>query len=114
MSEKQGRRDAIRAYKEREEIGGLYRIVNTATGDATPLMATPNMAGQRNRFEFGKTTGACFDSSVQDQWNQYGPSAFEFVEVERLKRKPEQSVAEFRDELQALLTLWAEGEEGKR
>ncbi len=111
MDGKAARREAVKAYKERKEVGGLYRIVSTKSGWQGPLMGTPNLEGARNRFEFGKKTGACFDSSAAAQWAQDGPEAFEFVEVERLEKKPEQSSGEFREEIAAMLEMW--GGEGK-
>ncbi len=110
MEDKASRRDAVKAYKERQEVGGLYRIVNAKTGWKGPVVATPNLAGIRNRFEFGKKTGACFDSSVAEQWAKEGGTDLEFLEVERLERKPEQSPEDFKEELSALLALWNAGE----
>ncbi len=108
MDDKKNRRAAIAAYKEkaREEVGGLYRIVNTKNGWQSELIATPNLAGQRNRFQFGKDTNACFDRAAEAQWKEYGAEAFEFVEVEQLAKKPDMSVQEFREELEALLEIW--------
>lgn len=106
MSDQAGRREAIKAYKERMEVGGLYRIVNTKTGWATQLMATPNLEGQKNRFEFSKRTGSPLDSTLRDEWAKHGPDAFQFEEVERLTQKPGQSPADFREELSTLLKLY--------
>ncbi len=108
MDDKASRREAVKAYKERQEVGGLYRIVNGKTGWKGPVLATQNLVGVRNRFEFGKKTGACFDSGVAEQWAKEGSADLEFLEVERLERKPEQSSREFREELSALLALWKE------
>lgn len=104
------RKKAIQAYKERKEVGGLYRIINTQTGWKSELAATVNMQGSKNRLEFSKKTNACFDKLMEAEWKQCGPEAFEFVEVEILEKKPEQSTVEFREELADLLTLWQEKE----
>ena len=108
MEGKQSRREAAKAYKEREIYGGLYRIVNTVTGWTSPLTVTQNLDGKMNSFQFGVRTNSCFDPSLQGQWAAYGPAAFELVVLERLKKKPGQDSRAFREELQALLALWRE------
>lgn len=108
MPSNEARRKAIRAYKEREEVGGLYKYVNTETGWESAVMATPNLEGQQNRLQFAQKTGVPFDNAMREQWNASGPNAMAFVTVEKLAKKPEQTPAEFREELAALLKLWTE------
>lgn len=108
MEGKKNRREAVKAYKERETYGGLYRIVNNVTGWQSPFMVTPNIDGKLNSFQFGVSTNSCFDPSLQAQWTEYGAQAFELVVLERLKKKPELDGSAFREELQALIALWQE------
>lgn len=108
MEEKKNRREAAKAYKERQPVGALYRIVNTATGWQSKLMVTPNLEGKMNSFRFGVNTNCCFDPCIQEQWNAYGPGAFALEVVERLTKKPELDGPAFREELAALLALWEE------
>lgn len=108
MPDKSDRKKAMKDYKERKETGGVYRIVNTVTGWKSPLQATVNLEGSRNRFEFGKNTNICFDKAVAELWKEYGAESFVFVEVERLDKKLETSAADFREEVEALRELWAE------
>ena len=105
---KEDRKKALKAFKEREEVGGLYRIRNTQTGWESPLCATPNLGGMRNRLQFAQKTNTNFDTMLKSQWEVYGPHAFSFVVVEELVKKPEQTTAEFREELAALLALHEE------
>lgn len=111
MSDREKRRDAVKAYKERKETGGLYRIVNRETGWLSPLCVTMNLEGVRNRFIFAQRTGTQVESMLREQWRQYPPDVFAFEEVERLEKKPEQSSGEFREELEALLAMYEQGKD---
>jgi len=106
MSEKSDRREMTRAYKERMEVGGLYRIVNTITGFTGPVAATPNLRGMANRLAFSRHTKTCFDQALSDIWEKTRGEGFSMEEIERLERKPEQTAAEFAEELKALLDLY--------
>lgn len=110
MNKHEQRKKALQAYKERDVIGGVYRIVNTQTGWQSPLVATTNLEGHRNRLAFAKKTNTRFDEMLRDEWAKYGPEPFELVAVEQLVKKPEMSQADFIDELDALLALWREKE----
>lgn len=110
MNTNEARKKALRAYKEREEVGGLYRIIHTPTGWQTPIAATPNLEGMKNRLAFAKKTNTRFDESLKGVWEAEGPDGFALVEVERLAKKPEMTTSEFREELADLLALWMENE----
>lgn len=110
MSRSEEQKKAIRAYKEREQIGGIYRVVNRKTGWQGPLSAAPDLEGKRSLLAFAKKTNSCFDPALQAQWASSDPEDFEFVEVERLKQKPGMTTLEFREDLRELLSLWQEKE----
>lgn len=110
MPDKSDRREMVRAYKERVEVGGLYRIVNTVTGFTGPVAVTPNLRGIKNRLAFSRHTKTCFDQALSDIWEETRGEGFEIEEIERLERKPEQTAAEFAKELKALLDLYLEKE----
>lgn len=109
MKSNEARKQAIAAYKDQKDIGGLYRVVH-ANGWQGPVSATPNLAGMQNRLAFAKKTGGCFDMALRDVWDQFPAEGFSFVEIERLQRKAEQTPADFRRELADLLALWREKE----
>ncbi len=111
MDKKQDRRQIIRAYKESDQIGGIFQIVNTKTGWKSGLQSTVNLQGQKNRLQFAKETNCCFDRLIEEQWKQYGGDAFVFQEIETLKKKPDQTGKEFGADLAELLALWKEKEE---
>ena len=116
MDNKQDRRAAIRAYKEQDEIGGIFCFVNTKTGWKSAPQATPNMKGQRSKLEFAKTmklglqrdADPFMEKELQEQMRQYGCECFEIAELETLKKQPEQTTKEFRKDLEDLLELWKE------
>ncbi|MEL7603001.1 MAG: GIY-YIG nuclease family protein [Bacillota bacterium] len=119
MANKPDRRAIIRAYKEMDDIGGVYRYVNTKTGWKSAPQATPNLKGQKSKLEFAKVMKIGQDSSadpfmdreLQEQWKEYGCECFELEVLETLKRQPEQTTKEFREDLVQLLSLWREKEE---
>lgn len=118
MGNKPDRRAIIRAYKEMDDIGGVYRYVNTKTGWKSAPQATPNLKGQKSKLEFAKAMHIGQDSSdpfmdpeLQEQWKEYGCECFELEVLETLKRQPEQTTKEFREDLAQLLSLWREKEE---
>lgn len=100
------RKQARKAYKESESLGGLFRIVNTESGWESPLMATTDLQGRKNRLAFAKKTHTRFDETLREQWAAYAPEVFEFVEVERLSKKPEMTAAAFIEELNVLLAMY--------
>lgn len=110
MDTRSERKKAIQAYKESATVGGIYRFANPARGWQSPLAATPNLKGQENHLVFAQKTGSCTDSMLAKKWKEYGAEGFVFEVVETLEQKPEQTTAEFREELAALLELWQEKE----
>lgn len=117
MGNKPDRRAAIRAYKEMDDIGGVYRFVNTKTGWKSKPQSTPNLKGQRSRLDFAKSnisqalpTDPFMEKELQAQWKEYGGQCFEMEVLETLKRQPEQTTKEFREDLSELLSLWQEKE----
>ena len=105
--DKQSRRELVSGYKQREVIGGICAVTCSATGKSL-LRAEPNLDGAQNRFCFFTSTGMCPDILLQRDWAQHGKDAFRFEELEMLEKKPQQSPAEFKDDLAALLELWRE------
>lgn len=109
MKDHAQRREAIRAYKEQEDIGGIYRLCNNISGWKSEYRCTPNLKGQHSKMQFAKKTGLPFEPELAAQWEEYGPDAFEIQEIEQLKRQNEQTTAAFRKDLEALLELYTEG-----
>lgn len=115
MANKPDRRAMIRAYKEMDDIGGVYRYINTQTGWKSAPQATPNLKGQKSKLEFAKVMNIGQDASdpfmdreLRDQYREYGCESIELEILETLKRQPEQTTKEFREDLAQLLSLWQE------
>lgn len=103
--EKENKKAAIKAYKERRAVGGVYSITNTQTGEKH-LFSTTDLHGAENRFKLTVQTGSCCVLSMQKEWNAYGAEAFCFEVMESLEQGELQESREFREDVKALLELW--------
>ena len=60
----------------------------------------------QNRFQFAVTTGSTVHPKLQKDWKELGAKVFTLEVLEELEQKPEQSQAEFLDDLKTLEQLW--------
>ncbi len=104
---RQERKEKIDAYKQRQLIGGIYKIKNKANGKCL-LQSTTDLAGSKNRFEFSVSTGSCISYKLQKDWNEFGQDSFIFEVLEELKQKETQTLKQFSDDLKTLEELWVE------
>ncbi len=95
------------AYKQRARQGGVYRILHIPSGRYA-LQATADLKAAENRFIFSRHTAACALGVLRDDWLADGPEAFRFEALEELVSRPEQTPAEYQEELATLLELWRE------
>lgn len=98
------RREISKEYKERRLVGGIYTITNTRTGQYL-IGHVADLASLRNRFQFSVTTGSAIDPRVRNDWAVYGAEAFRLDVLEELEQKPDQSQAQFMDDLKTLEQL---------
>lgn len=91
-------------YKEREVKGGIYAIRNKEN-QRQLVETTTDLRSSRNRFEFAVKTGSCVHMSLQGDWGTSGGKQFEFVVLDELAKKKEQSEVEFRADLETLKEL---------
>lgn len=103
--DQQNRKELQRAYREREETGGVYRIKNTANGKVL-LLSTTNMAGSKNQFQFSLQTDSCFKPTLRNDWKIHGKDAFVFEVLEELTKKQQQTPKEFNDDINMLEEMW--------
>ena len=94
-------------YKNREVVGGVYRIFNT-NNDRHFLAASSNLAGSKNRYDFAVSTDMCLLPSMKEDWKLYGAASFTFEILEELEKKAEQTIREFESDLETLRALWQE------
>jgi hypothetical protein len=98
------RRDISREYKERRLRGGVYTITNTVNGKYL-IGHAADLASMRNRFQFAVTTGSAVDPRLRADWAEMGASAFRLDVLEEIEQQPEQSQADFLDDLRTLEQL---------
>src|SRR5579884_502914 len=98
------RREISRAYKERKQRGCVYAITNARTGRYLIGYAA-DVASMRNRFQFAATTGSAVDPRLRQDWEAYGAAAFSLDVLEELEQRPDQTRADFMEDLKALAEL---------
>ncbi|VTZ23867.1 conserved hypothetical protein [Methylocella tundrae] len=101
--DRQERKAAVAAYKERKPAWGVYAIICAATGEAW-VGSSLRVDTQKNRIWFELGLGKSPHAALQAAWNQHGGSVFRFEELERLREDfPE---LERDDELKKRQALW--------
>ena len=99
------KRRALRnEYKERRLRGGVYTVTNTVTGKYL-LAHTADLASARNHFAFAVSTGSAVHPRLRDDWATYGGTAFTLDVLEELEQGPEQTRANFLNDLRLLEQL---------
>ena len=95
------RKALSKAYRERRMLGGVYTITNRASGQYL-LDHAADLASVRNRFAFAVTTNSAMHPKLRADWDALGADSFALDVREELEQGPEQSQAEFMDDLKAL------------
>ena len=81
--DKQSRRDAIRDYKERKILHGVYAVRCAATGQSWIGVAT-NVAQMQNRIWFALRQGGHPNPELRAAWQTHGEPAFSFEVLEQI------------------------------
>lgn len=81
--DKHARREAIRDFKEKKTVAGVYAIRCAVTGEAW-VAGAPNVEPQHQRHWFGLRNGGHLNRVMQAAWNAHGGEAFSFEVLERL------------------------------
>ena len=81
--DKQGRRDAIRDYKERKVTHGVYAVRCAPSGEAW-VGVSPNVTQMQNRIWFGLRQGGHPNPALKAAWAAHGEAAFTFEVLEEL------------------------------
>jgi hypothetical protein len=98
------RRAMSKAYRERRMLGGVYTITNVVTGGYL-LDHAADLASVRNRFQFAVSTNSAVHPKLRADWQTLGAEAFRLEVREELEQGPEQTQAEFMEDLKALEQL---------
>jgi hypothetical protein len=112
VNDKESRKKLTDAYKERSrtQTGGVYIIRNRENGRVF-IDLTADMSASVNRYDFAKQMNSCpYSGNVRlsKDWSTYGAAAFAFEIAETMEKNPNQTPAEFREDLDLLKKLWIE------
>ena len=101
--DRETRKAAVAAYKERKPAHGVYAVICTATGEAW-VGCSRHLETERNGLWFALRLGTSPYRSLQAAWTQHGEREFRFEELDRLREDfPALSRA---DELKKRRALW--------
>lgn len=101
--DRQDRKAAVAAYKERKPAWGVYAVICTATGDSW-VGCSRHVDTEQNGLWFALRQGTSVFPSLQATWKEHGEPAFRFEELQRLRDDlPHFARA---DELKKYQTLW--------
>ena len=78
------RKAAITAYKERKTAAGIFAVRCTASGQIW-VGQTPNLDTIQNRIWFTLRLGTNSNRDLQSAWSAHGGDNFTFEPLERLK-----------------------------
>jgi hypothetical protein len=80
---KQERKAAVAAYKERKPAWGIYAVICTATGEVW-VGSSNHVDTQQNGLWFGLRMGSSRHKDLQAAWKLHGEAAFRFEELDRI------------------------------
>jgi hypothetical protein len=84
--QKQDRKAAIAAYKERKSVPGVFAVRCAATGEAW-VGGWADVEKIQNRIWFSLRNGAHTNPELLAAWKQHGEAQFRFEVLERLDEK---------------------------
>ncbi|MGZ3665707.1 MAG: GIY-YIG nuclease family protein [Ktedonobacterales bacterium] len=99
------RREISKQYKERKLHGAVYTITNTVNGKYL-IGHAADLASLRNRFQFSVTVGSAIHPKLRKDWGELGANAFRLDVLEELEQGPDQTQAQFMEDLKTLEQLW--------
>ena len=103
--EKQRRKELVTEYKLQKTKGGIYRIVNQATGKSL-VKAEINLEALRNRMNFSFQINSCPVLKLQEDWKKYGKDAFLFEILEEIEQGETEDLRGFKVRLADLEEKW--------
>ena len=81
--DKQSRREALQAYKEKKTIAGVYAI-RCAGSDQVWVAGARNVESQQTRFWFSLKNGGHINKAMQGAWTTHGADSFSFESLETI------------------------------
>ena len=100
----EAKKNAVRKFKERKPLRGIYAVECSATGRKW-VGGTRNLEANRNGLWFTLRHGGHHDKPLQEEWNAQGQAAFEY----RILESFDEEVAELNvpDLLKEKAKLWS-------
>ena len=95
------RKEILQEYKERKMVGGVYTITNQTNGKYV-IDHSPNLQSVQNHFQFATKMGSPMQLKLKKDWTELGAQAFKLEILEELAQRPDQTDAQFIDELKTL------------
>ena len=113
MDTRERRKELQRAYKETAEIGCVSLYENHQNGRYL-IIGEPCLRGAESRFAFSKATGSCGRLEFAADWEACGPDAFTMTVLDTLKKDPDQTPRDFKEELAALADMYRAGRDADK
>ncbi len=101
--DRQDRKAAVAAYKERKPAFGVFAVICNATGEAW-VGTSRHVDTQKNGLWFTLNLGSSPYAALQAAWRDHGETEFRFEELERLREDFPQLGR--MDELKRRQALW--------
>ncbi|MEW6698122.1 MAG: GIY-YIG nuclease family protein [Bacillota bacterium] len=98
------RKELKLAYKENPRPMGVYQIKNQSNGKIF-IAGSMNLPGSFNSNRFQLNFNCHHNKALQDDWNEYGASAFTFDVLETLKSE-EIAKEDWREAVSELEAKW--------
>ena len=101
------RKALIREYKQRRPPMGVYRVHNTATGNAL-VAASTDLPSILNRHKSQLSMGGHSHKALQTDWNEHGAGSFVFEVLDTLTAPEGQPDYDPTEDLRVLEEMWVE------
>ncbi|MCQ8279631.1 GIY-YIG nuclease family protein [Acetobacteraceae bacterium KSS8] len=101
--DRQHRKMARAAYKEKRVVAGVYAVLCTATGQVWVGRST-HVDTEQNGLWFSLRLGTSPHASLQNAWAEHGEAHFRFEQLDRLG--PDVSAIDRTSELSKRAALW--------
>ena len=98
------RKARIREYKKTPRPMGVYRVRNTVNGKSL-VGSSVDLPAMLNRQRAQLKMGAHSNRTLQKDWSEFGPEAFEFEVLDTLK-PPDQPDYDPTGDLRVLEEMW--------
>jgi hypothetical protein len=102
---KEEKKAAIFAWKERKPVAGIFAVRCAATGEVW-VGQSPNLDKAQNKVWFSLRMGGSFYGSLQTAWTVHGENGFTFEALEQLEEEDNAYIR--KKQLNARAGFWRE------